>query len=122
MITFICVGLAFLVGLAVVVGFMDAAQASAWRRIAAERRQIWEERQRETHSLEHGVDGDVDGDVVGDVVGGSSTRDQHPEAHRDAPAAGGCDEIFIDKASGKLARRTAWLAAVSAVLIALAMW
>ena len=30
--------------------------------------------------------------------------------------------IFIDKASGKLARRTAWLAAVSAVLIALAMW
>ena len=118
MITFICVGLAFLVGLAVVVGFMDAAQASAWRRIAAERRQIWEERQRETYSLEHGVDGDVDGDVDG----GSSTRDQHPEAHRDAPAAGGCDEIFVDKASGKLARRTAWLAAVSAVLIALAMW
>jgi hypothetical protein len=114
MIIFICVGLAFLVGLAVVVGFMDAAQASAWRRIAAERRQIWEERQRETYSLEHGVDGHV--------VGGSSTRDQHPEAHRDAPAAGGCDEIFIDKASGKLARRTAWLAAVSAVLIALAMW
>jgi hypothetical protein len=60
-ITFICVGLAFLVGLAVVVGFMDAAQATAWRRIAAERRQIWEERQRETHSLEHGVDGDVRG-------------------------------------------------------------
>lgn len=34
-----------------------------------------------------------------------STRDQHPEAQHDALAAASCDEIFIDTASGKLARR-----------------
>lgn len=34
-----------------------------------------------------------------------STRDQNPEAQRDALTAARCDEIFIDKASGKLARR-----------------
>ena len=34
-----------------------------------------------------------------------STRDQNPEAQHDALVAAGCDEVFIDKASGKLARR-----------------
>lgn len=34
-----------------------------------------------------------------------STRDQNPDAQRDALMAAGCDQVFIDKASGKLARR-----------------
>jgi DNA invertase Pin-like site-specific DNA recombinase len=34
-----------------------------------------------------------------------STRDQNPEAQQDALAAAGCERIFVDHASGKLARR-----------------
>lgn len=34
-----------------------------------------------------------------------STRDQHPESQHDALTAAGCDEIYIDRISGKLARR-----------------
>lgn len=34
-----------------------------------------------------------------------STSDQHPEAQRDALEAAGCEKVFIDKLSGKLASR-----------------
>jgi DNA invertase Pin-like site-specific DNA recombinase len=34
-----------------------------------------------------------------------STADQNAASQRDALAASGCDKVFIDKASGKLARR-----------------
>jgi len=34
-----------------------------------------------------------------------STRDQHPEAQHGALTTAGCEQIFVDHASGKLARR-----------------
>ena len=36
-----------------------------------------------------------------------STRDQHPQAQTDALTAAGCEKVFVDHASGTLARRTA---------------
>lgn len=36
-----------------------------------------------------------------------STRDQNPDGQKDALTAAGCDEVLIDRASGKLARRPA---------------
>jgi DNA invertase Pin-like site-specific DNA recombinase len=34
-----------------------------------------------------------------------STTEQNPEGQRDALAAAGCDEVYVDVASGKLVRR-----------------
>ena len=34
-----------------------------------------------------------------------STRDQHPEAQHDALRAAGCEQVYLDTASGKIARR-----------------
>ncbi|WP_219414989.1 hypothetical protein [Pseudonocardia nigra] len=53
MIAMIAAGIGFLVVVAIVVGIVDAAQASTWREVAAERRRRWEARQPEFH----GVDG-----------------------------------------------------------------
>ncbi len=36
-----------------------------------------------------------------------STRDQNPDGQRDALVAAGCEEVLVDKASGKLSRRPA---------------
>ena len=49
------------------------------------------------------VTGTVSGHRVG--YGRVSSRDQNSDAQRDALAAAGCEEVFIDKASGKLVRR-----------------
>lgn len=37
-----------------------------------------------------------------------STRDQNADNQVDALTAAGCERIFVDKASGKLARRADW--------------
>jgi len=48
-ITMIIGGLGFLLVAAVVVGIVDALQASSWRRVAAERREQWESRHLQPH-------------------------------------------------------------------------
>ena len=46
-------GLGFLLLVAIVVGIVDALQASSWRRIAAERREQWESRHLQPHGRVH---------------------------------------------------------------------
>lgn len=46
LVTIAIAGLAVLVVSAVVIGVVESAQASAWRRIAAQRRKTWERRQQ----------------------------------------------------------------------------
>lgn len=52
MITLIAAGIGILVLVAIVVGIVDARQASTWRRIAAERRAQWEARQPQLHGFD----------------------------------------------------------------------
>ncbi|MGH3588732.1 MAG: hypothetical protein ACRDQ0_20680 [Pseudonocardia sp.] len=52
MIAVIIAGLVFLALVAIVVGIVDAVQASTWRRIAAERRERWEARQPQMHGID----------------------------------------------------------------------
>ncbi|HWM58792.1 MAG TPA: hypothetical protein VNO83_13240 [Pseudonocardia sp.] len=58
MITIIVGGIALIAVLAVVVGIADSVQAPAWRRIARERRRIWEARQLETDRPQHSASWD----------------------------------------------------------------
>ncbi|MFC4944658.1 hypothetical protein [Pseudonocardia sp. GCM10023141] len=56
MIALVIAGIGFIAVVAVVVGIVDAARASAWRRIAAERRRTnWEARRPEYHGID-GID------------------------------------------------------------------
>lgn len=54
MIVSILVGFGMLVVIAIVVGILDAAQTSAWRAIAAQRRELWEARQPGFHGIDSG--------------------------------------------------------------------
>jgi hypothetical protein len=49
MMLIIVAGIVFLAVAAIVVGIVDATQAATWRRVAAERRERWEERVLELH-------------------------------------------------------------------------
>jgi hypothetical protein len=61
-IAIVLVGFGVLAVIGVVVGILDAAQARAWRRVAAERRRNWEVRQAATGGSGHDSWGDDDGD------------------------------------------------------------
>jgi hypothetical protein len=52
MITLIAAGIGLLILVAIVVGIVDATQASTWRRIAAERRAQWEAKQPQLHGVD----------------------------------------------------------------------
>jgi Flp pilus assembly protein TadB len=52
MITLIAAGIGFIVVVAIVVGIVDATQAPAWRRVAAQRRREWESQQPEFHGID----------------------------------------------------------------------
>jgi hypothetical protein len=49
MLDVIIAGIGLILIIAIIVGIVDARQASVWRRIAAERRRNWEARQPEFH-------------------------------------------------------------------------
>jgi hypothetical protein len=52
MITLIATGIGLLVLVAIVVGIVEATQASTWREIAAERRARWEAKQPQPHGVD----------------------------------------------------------------------
>lgn len=52
MITVIALGVGLIVVIAIVVGIVDARQASSWRQVATQRRRNWEARQREFHGVD----------------------------------------------------------------------
>ena len=58
MIMIIVGGIALIAVMAIVVGIADSVQAPAWRRIARERRRIWEARQLEADRPQHSVSWD----------------------------------------------------------------
>jgi hypothetical protein len=45
---------------------------------------------------------------MGTGYGWVSTRDQNPDAQRDALAAAGCEEVFIDKAPASWSAGPSW--------------
>jgi hypothetical protein len=55
-ITLIIGGLGFLLLAAIVVGVVDALQASSWRQVAAERREQWEARRLQPHGRDLDLD------------------------------------------------------------------
>lgn len=65
MIELIIGGIALLALIAVIVGVVDSAQASAWRRIAAARREQWEARQPEFHGYPESYRDHTVGDPAG---------------------------------------------------------
>ncbi|WP_232660916.1 hypothetical protein [Pseudonocardia sp. TRM90224] len=52
MILLIAAGAGLIIMIAIIVGIVDAAQASAWRRIAQERRHNWESKLPEYHGVD----------------------------------------------------------------------